>query len=102
MKTTLGGYLLLAAILFVLGACGVVVRRQNFIGVLIAIEVMMMAGFLAFVAVASARGDAVGYVFALFILAVAAAEVAIGLAILVLYYRCCNEISLDQAKRMSG
>ena len=82
----LNHYLLLSAILFAIGAFGVLTRR-NVIVILLSIEIMLNAANLSFVAFSSARGDLGGQVISLFVIAIAASEVAIGLAIAVLLFR---------------
>ncbi len=85
-------YLIVSAILFVIGAFGVITRR-NIVIILLSIELMLNAANLSFVAFSHARGDLGGQVISLFVIAIAASEVAIGLAITVLLFR--NQGTLD-------
>jgi len=93
--------LALAAILFAIGFCGLVVRR-NILFVLMSLEIMMNAAALAFVVAGSRWGQPDGQVMFILILAVAAAEAAIGLAILVIFFRRRGSIAVDAADRMRG
>ena len=95
-------YLVVAAILFALGVLGVVANRKNLIVMLMAIELILLAVNLNFVAFSGYLHDLVGQVFAMFVLTVAAGEAAIGLAILVIYFRSRGTISVDDANRMQG
>jgi NAD(P)H-quinone oxidoreductase subunit 4L len=97
----LAQYLGLAAILFCLGVYGVVVRR-NGVMVLMAVELILNAVTLNLVAFGASDGTAVGQVFALFVIALAAAEVGIGLAIVLLVYRSRRSVSLDELDEMRG
>jgi NADH-quinone oxidoreductase subunit K len=98
----LGHYLTVAAILFVLGVLGIFLNRRNVILMLMAIELILLAVNLNLVAFSAALGDLVGQVFAMFVLTVAAGEAAIGLAILVIYFRSRGTISVDDVNRMKG
>jgi len=95
-------YLVVAAILFALGVFGIVINRKNLIVVLMAIELILLAVNLNLVAFSSYLHDLVGQVFAMFVLTVAAGEAAIGLAILVIYFRGRGTISVDDVNRMKG
>jgi len=95
-------YLTLAAILFTLGLCGVIINRKNVITILMSIELMLLAVNINFVAFSIYLNDLVGQVFTLFILTVAAAEAAIGLAILVIFYRGRRTIAVDDINLMKG
>ncbi len=95
-------YLILSAILFTIGVMGVLLNRQNIIVVLMAIEIMLLAVNLNFVAYASFLKDLNGQVFTLFILIVAAAEAAIGLAILMAFYRLKGSLIMDDAAELKG
>ncbi|MEG3146944.1 NADH-quinone oxidoreductase subunit NuoK [Sphingomonas sp. RT2P30] len=95
-------YLVVAAILFALGVLGIVVNRKNLIVMLMAIELILLAVNLNFVAFSAYLDDLVGQVFAMFVLTVAAGEAAIGLAILVIYFRGRGTISVDDVNRMKG
>ena len=91
--------LVLASLLFVVGACGVLLRR-NAIIVLMGIELQLNAGNLALLAYSRALGDQKGHVFAFIIIALAAAEAAVGLAILVGLFRSRQTVNLDEASLM--
>jgi NADH-quinone oxidoreductase subunit K len=93
--------LVLAAILFALGLAGVLVRR-NLIFILLSLEVMLNAAGLAFITAGSQWGQPDGQILFLFILAVAAAEVSIGLALVLLFYRRHKTLSVDAASGMRG
>ena len=95
-------YLVVAAILFALGVLGLVANRKNLIVMLMAIELILLAVNLNLVAFSSFLHDLVGQVFAMFVLTVAAGEAAIGLAILVIYFRGRGTIAVDSADRMKG
>ena len=95
-------YLVVSAILFTLGVLGIFMNRKNLIVILMAIELILLAVNLNFVAFSNALGDLVGQVFAMFVLTVAAGEAAIGLAILVIYFRGRGTISVDDVNRMKG
>ena len=98
----LGHYLVVSAILFTLGILGIVLNRRNVIIILMAIELILLAVNINFVAFSVHLGDMLGQIFAMFVLTVAAAEAAIGLAILVIYFRNRGTISVDDAKLMRG
>src|SRR6187402_433026 len=91
----LGHYLTVAAILFTLGIFGVFINRKNVIVILMSVELILLAVNLNLVAFSAFLGDLVGQVFALFVLTVAAAEAAIGLAILVIFFRRRGSIAVD-------
>ena len=95
-------YLVVAAILFALGVLGVVANRKNLIVMLMAIELILLAVNLNLVAFSAYLHDLVGQVFAMFVLTVAAGEAAIGLAILVIYFRSRGTIAVDDVNRMKG
>jgi NADH-quinone oxidoreductase subunit K len=95
-------YLTLAAILFVVGVCGIFLNRKNVITLLMSIELILLSVNINFVAFSVAQGDLVGQVFTLFILTVAAAEAAIGLAILVVFYRNRGSIAVEDINQMKG
>ena len=98
----LEGYLTVAAILFVIGIFGIFVNRRNVIIILMSIELMLLAINLNFVAFSAYMGDLAGQVFAMFVLTVAAAEAAIGLAILVVYFRNRGSIEVEDINLMKG
>ena len=98
----LGHYLTLAAIIFTIGIIGIFLNRKNIIIILMSIELILASVNINFVVFSSYLGDLVGQVFAMFILTVAAAEAAIGLAILVCFYRLRNSIFIEDANTMKG
>ena len=102
MDIGLGHYLTVAAILFTLGVFGIFLNRKNVIVILMSVELILLAVNINFVAFSTHMGDIVGQVFALFVLTVAAAEAAIGLAILVIFFRRKGSIAVDDADRMRG
>jgi NADH-quinone oxidoreductase subunit K len=102
MAVPLAHYLAVAAILFTLGIFGIFLNRKNVIIILMSIELMLLAINLNFVAFSAYLGDLSGQVFAMFILTVAAAEAAIGLAILVVYFRNRGSIEVDDINLMKG
>ena len=102
MTVTLGHYLTLGAILFALSVTGIFLNRKNIIVLLMAIELMLLAVNLNFVAFSYFLGDLHGQVFVFFILTVAAAESAIGLAILVLLFRNKTSIHVEELDSLKG
>ncbi|MDX9844726.1 MAG: NADH-quinone oxidoreductase subunit NuoK [Aquabacterium sp.] len=99
---TLGHYLSLGAILFTMSIIGIFLNRKNLIVLLMAIELMLLAVNLNFVAFSHYLGDMAGQVFVFFILTVAAAESAIGLAILVLVFRNRHAINVSELDTLKG
>jgi len=95
-------YLTLAAMLFVLSVAGIIVNRRNLILLLMCIELMLLAVNFNFIAFSRYLGDITGQVFVFFILTVAAAEAAIGLAILVVLFRNRRSINVEELNRMKG
>ena len=102
LEITLGHYLALAAILFTIGVFGIFVNRKNVIILLMSIELLLLAVNINLVAFSSYMGDLVGQIFAMFILTVAAAEAAVGLAILVVFFRNRGDIAVEGANLMKG
>src|SRR5271154_266020 len=102
MSIGLSDYLTVAAILFTIGVLGIFLNRRNIIIILMSVELILLAVNLNFVAFSSYLGDLVGQVFALFVLTVAAAEAAIGLAILVVYFRNRGTIAVEDVNVMKG
>ena len=102
MQIGLTQYLTVAAILFTIGVLGIVLNRKNIIIILMSVELILLAVNINFVAFSAYLGDLVGQVFALFILTVAAAEAAIGLAILVVYFRNRGTIAVEDINQMKG
>jgi NADH-quinone oxidoreductase subunit K len=98
----LAHYLTVAAILFTLGIFGIFLNRKNVIVILMSIELMLLAVNINLVAFSTSLNDLVGQVFALFVLSVAAAEAAIGLAILVIYFRNRGSIAVEDINVMKG
>ncbi len=99
---TLGHFLSVGAILFALSVVGIFLNRKNLIVLLMAIELMLLAVNMNFVAFSHYLGDLHGQVFVFFILTVAAAESAIGLAILVLLFRNKSSISVEELNTLKG
>ncbi len=99
---TLAHFLVLGAILFAISIVGIFMNRRNVIVILMAIELMLLAVNMNFVAFSYYLGDASGQVFVFFILTVAAAESAIGLAILVVLFRNLETINVDELDRLQG
>lgn len=95
-------YLILSVILFTIGVCGIFLGRKNIINIMMAIEVILLAVNINFVAFSSYLGDIKGQIFTFFILTVAAAEAAIGLAILVTYYRNKGSIQVEDINSLKG
>ena len=95
-------YIVVSAILFVLGVLGIFLNRKNIIVILMSIELILLAVNINFIAFSAVLGDLVGQVFALFVLTVAAAEAAIGLAILVVFFRNRHTISVEDVNMMKG
>jgi NADH-quinone oxidoreductase subunit K len=102
MVIGLSHYLSVAAILFTLGILGIFLNRKNVIVILMSVELILLAVNLNLVAFSTHLGDLAGQVFALFILTVAAAEAAIGLAILVAFYRNRGSIAVEDINMMKG
>jgi NADH-quinone oxidoreductase subunit K len=98
----LGHYLAVGAILFTLGVFGIFLNRRNIIIILMSIELILLAVNINLVAFSTHLGDIVGQVFALFVLTVAAAEAAIGLAILVVFFRNRGTIAVEEINLMKG
>ncbi|MDI1247178.1 MAG: NADH-quinone oxidoreductase subunit NuoK [Rhodoferax sp.] len=102
MTLTLGHYLSLGAMLFALAVIGIFLNRKNLIVLLMSIELMLLAVNTNFVAFSHYLGDLNGQIFVFFILTVAAAEAAIGLAILVLLFRLKSNINVDELDSLKG
>ena len=95
-------YIVVSTVLFVLGVLGIFLNRKNIIVILMSIELILLSVNINMVAFSAFLGDLVGQVFAMFILTVAAAEAAIGLAILMIYFRGRGTIAVDDANQMKG
>jgi NADH-quinone oxidoreductase subunit K len=102
MAITLSHYLILGAILFAVGVVGIFLNRKNIIVLLMAIELMLLAVNTNFIAFSHFLGDPGGQVFVFFILTVAAAEAAIGLAILVVLFRNLDTINVEDLDSLKG
>ena len=98
----LGHYLTVAAILFTLGIFGIFLNRKNVIIILMSIELMLLAVNINLVAFSAFLNDLVGQIFAMFVLTVAAAEAAVGLAILVAYFRNRGTIAVEEIDSLKG
>jgi len=95
-------YIVVGTILFVLGVLGIFLNRKNVIVILMAIELILLSVNINLVAFSSYLGDLTGQIFAMFVLTVAAGEAAIGLAILVIYFRGRGTIAVDSVDRLKG
>ena len=102
MQIGLTHYLWVAAILFAIGIFGIFLNRKNIIIILMSVELMLLAVNINFVAFSTQLNNLVGQVFAMFVLTVAAAEAAIGLAILVVYFRNRGTIAVEDINLMKG
>ena len=102
MTIGIGHYLTVAACLFTLGMLGIFLNRKNVIVILMSVELMLLAVNLNLVAFSAFHHDLVGQVFALIVLTVAAAEAAIGLAIIVVYFRNRGSIAVEDINMMKG
>lgn len=102
MDIGLSHYLVVAAMLFTIGVFGIFVNRKNIIVILMCVEMILLAVNINFVAFSRHIGNIDGQIFALFILTVAAAEAAVGLAILVVYFRNRGDIAVEDVNLMKG
>ncbi|MBV1702493.1 MAG: NADH-quinone oxidoreductase subunit NuoK [Hyphomicrobiales bacterium] len=102
MEIGVDHYLVVAAIVFTIGVAGIILNRKNIIIILMSVELILLSVNINLVAFSSYLHDLTGQVFALFILTVAAAEAAIGLAILVTYYRNRGTIAVEDINQMKG
>ena len=98
----LGHYLFVASVLFTLGILGIFLNRKNVIVILMCVELMLLAVNINLVAFSAYQGNIVGQIFAMLVLTVAAAEAAIGLAILVVYFRVRGTIAVEDINAMKG
>ncbi|MSO14071.1 NADH-quinone oxidoreductase subunit NuoK [Rickettsiales endosymbiont of Trichoplax sp. H2] len=98
----IGHFLIFSATLFVIGICGIMINKKSIINILFSIEIMLLSVNLNFIAFSKIWIDITGQIFSIFILTVAAAEAAIGLAILVLFFRNKSDISIDRIKKLKG
>ena len=99
---SLGHYLILAATIFTIGVVGIFLNRKNIIVILMSIELILLAVNINLVSLSIYMNDLVGQIFTLFILTVAAAEAAIGLAIIVIYYRNSGTIRVQEIDKLKG
>ena len=102
LEITLGHYLILAATIFTIGIVGIFLNRKNIIVILMSIELILLAVNINLVSFSIYMNDLVGQIFTLFILTVAAAEAAIGLAIIVIYYRNSGTIRVQEIDKLKG
>ena len=102
MIIELGHYLILSSMLFTIGVVGVFLNRKNVIIILMSLELILLSISINLIAFSGFLNDSTGQIFSLFILTVAAGEAAIGLAILVVYFRNVGNIEVDQINKMSG
>lgn len=102
LEIGLGHYLMLAGMLFTIGVFGMFLNRKNVIIILMSVELILLAVNINFIAFSAYLGDMTGQVFAMFILTVAAAEAAIGLAILVVFFRNRGSIAVEDISMMRG
>lgn len=102
MHIALEHYLTLAGLIFTIGVFGIFLNRKNMIVILMSIELMLLSVNINFVAFSAFMGDLAGQVFTMFILTVAAAEAAIGLAILVVFFRNKGSIAVDDIAGLKG
>jgi NADH-quinone oxidoreductase subunit K len=102
MTIGLGHYLAVGAILFTVGILGIFLNRKNIIVILMSIELILLSVNINFVAFSAYLGDLMGQVFVMFVLTVAAAESAIGLAILMVYFRNRGSIAVEDVNLMKG
>ena len=102
MIIELGHYLILSSMLFTIGVVGVFLNRKNVIIILMSLELILLSISINLIAFSAFLNDSVGQIFSLFILTVAAGEAAIGLAILVVYFRNVGNIEVDKINKMSG
>ncbi len=102
LEITLGHYLILAATIFTIGVVGIFLNRKNIIVILMSIELILLAVNINLVSFSIYMNDLVGQIFTLFILTVAAAEAAIGLAIIVIYYRNSGTIRVQEIDKLKG
>jgi NADH-quinone oxidoreductase subunit K len=102
MQLTLAHYIAVSAVLFTIGVFGIFVNRKNIIVILMAIELILLSVNINLVAFSAFNGDLQGQVFAMMVLTVAAAEAAVGLAILVVYFRNRGEIGVEDVNELRG
>ena len=101
-EVSLGHYLTLGAIIFTIGVIGIFLNRKNVIVILMSIELILLAVNINLISFSIFSGDIVGHIFTMLILTVAAAEAAIGLAIIVVYYRNAGTIRVEEIENLKG
>jgi len=101
MEVTLNDYLILSTILFAIGLLGAI-RRKNLLMLFFATEIMLNAVNIGMAAISKFHGDLTGQIFAFFIVAIAASEVAVGLGLLILWFKRKNTLDLDSLQKMEG
>ena len=99
---TSSNYLILSSIIFSIGFLGIFINRKNIISILMSIELMLLATNINFVGFSYTLNDLFGQIFSLFVLVVAAAEAAIGLAILTIFFKKAGSISIDTINKLKG
>ena len=99
---TSSNYLILSSIIFSIGFLGIFINRKNIISILMSIELMLLATNINFIGFSNALNDLFGQIFALFVLVVAAAEAAFGLAILTIFFKKSGSISIDTINKLKG
>jgi NADH-quinone oxidoreductase subunit K len=102
LEITINHYLILSSLIFIIGICGLFINRKNVIAILMSVELILLSVNINFVAFSAYLQDLTGQIFTLFILTVAAAEAAIGLAIIVVYYRNRGTIEIEDISQMRG
>ena len=95
-------YIILSATIFIIGVCGIFLNRNNIISFLMSIELMLLAVNINFISFSSYLNNLIGQVFAIFVLTVAAAEIAVGLAILIVYFKQKANIAVEEMDVMKG
>lgn len=101
-KVSLESFLVLAAILFTIAVSGLLMNRRNVINILMSIELMLLAANINFIAFSSFIADLTGQIASILIFCIAAAEAAIGLAIVVIFFRNGNSINIDDLNKLKG
>jgi NADH-quinone oxidoreductase subunit K len=102
LEITLTHYLILSSLIFIIGICGIFINRKNVISILMSIELILLSVNINLVSFSAYLQDLTGQIFSLFVLTVAAAEAAIGLAIIVVYYRNRGNIEVEDISQMRG
>ncbi len=102
LSISINHYLVLSGMLFVIGLTGVFISRKNIITILMSIEIMLLSVNINFVAFSSFLNDISGQIFSIFIITISAAEAAIGLSILVIYYRNRSNVNIEDISTMKG